>query len=219
MLAGINVPSVPALTEPLHKLTGGNPLFIVETLKSLVESGALDEGRVEAVFPERVSLVLEARFRRLPRGARRLLELRAVAQGDFSPALAAEVLSASRLEVSERLAELEAAQMLIEEDFSHDLVYEAVKRGTPKAMTTFFHGTCAHFLAAHGGAAARVAYHFWEAGEVQWALPYYLNAVETACVQGAFAQAKTWLERVLEHAREGTALHTEARARLVDLTR
>ncbi len=219
MLASIDVSGVQALTEPLHKLTGGNPLFIVETLKGLIESGELDKGEVRAVFPEKVGAILEGRFRRLSGRALRLLELGAVAQGDFSPELAAQVLGVSRLKVSEWLAELEAARMLKGADFSHDLVYEAVKRGTPRAMTTFFHGACAHFLAAHGGAAARVAYHFWEAGEVQRALPYYLNAVETALVQGAFAQAKTWLERVLEHAQEGTALHTEARAKLVDLTK
>lgn len=39
MLRGVDVPGTEALAEPLYNLTGGNPLFIVETLKSLVESG------------------------------------------------------------------------------------------------------------------------------------------------------------------------------------
>lgn len=89
-------------------------------------------------------------------------------------------------------------------------MYEAVKRSTPTAVRRFFHSACAQFLADHGGESGRVAFHWWEADDAQRALPYYLRAVEGALVQGTFAQARVWLERVQQHAPQGGVLQGEA---------
>lgn len=182
----------------MHRFTGGNPLFVVETLKSLLESeeGPLDAARLRDLWPERVALVFEERFRRLDARELLLLRLLAIAQTDATPRLAAATLEMDEARVATTQAALERARLLEGLAFSHDLVYEAASRATPPAVRTHLHRSVAAALGQLEGPAARIAYHYEQAGDLERALPHYLDAAEDALVRGAFAAAAAWFARV-----------------------
>ena len=86
------------LTSVLHRRTGGNPLFIVNTVDDLVRQGALveDKGRwrlqadtVEAIgegVPDSLRQLIERQLERLPESERRLLEVASVMGVEFAAA-------------------------------------------------------------------------------------------------------------------------------------
>ncbi|MFO8150230.1 MAG: BTAD domain-containing putative transcriptional regulator [Trueperaceae bacterium] len=198
LLASTEVEGAQALAEPMHRFTGGNPLFVVETLKSLLESeeGRLDAASLRDLWPERVAQVFEERFRRLDPRELLLLRLLAIAQTDATPRLAATALEMSEERVATAQAALERARLIDGLAFSHDLVYEAASRATPHAMRAHLHRSVATALGQLDGPAARIAYHYEQAGDLERALPHYLEAAEDALVRGAFAAAAAWFEMV-----------------------
>ncbi len=201
LLASTEVAGAPALAEPMHRFTGGNPLFVVETLKSLLESeeGPLDAASLRDLWPERVAQVFEERFRRLDARELLLLRLLAIAQTDATPRLAAAALEMDEARLAATQAALERARLLDGLAFSHDLVVEATSRATPPAVRTQLHRSVAAALGQLDGPAARIAYHYEQAGDPERALPHYLEAAEDALVRGAFATAAEWFGRVRDH--------------------
>src|SRR5262249_7280791 len=127
------------LGEQLHAETEGNPLFAVETIRSLLESGPLQLGESAQTgptpLPESVQAAIRARLARLDQDAYELARAAAVLGGDVDfdhargvagqeedPALVAlERLLASHL-LRERTGEVGEATY----SFSHDKVRQAV---------------------------------------------------------------------------------------------
>src|SRR5947208_7327581 len=80
-------PSLDGMAELLHERTGGNPFFVEEVVRELVEDGHLDGergayrlvGSIEQIrVPASVQAVLAARIDRLPEQAKRLLQVASV---------------------------------------------------------------------------------------------------------------------------------------------
>ena len=124
--------SLGALKLLLSKKTGGNPLFLEETVRTLVETKALVGQRgayrlaqpVEAVqVPATVQAILAARIDRLPAAEKRLLETAAVIGSDFAfnllQAIADEPDDILRL----RLDHLQAAEFVWQTSLFPDLQY------------------------------------------------------------------------------------------------
>ncbi len=85
-LAGAD-PSLDGLEEPIHARTGGNPFFVEEVVRELVEAGHFEGERgayrlvrpvEEAGVPATVQAVLAARIDRLDPAAKRLLQVASV---------------------------------------------------------------------------------------------------------------------------------------------
>lgn len=95
MLDGIQVAGLERLAPAMARYTGGNPLFIVETLKHLIETQQLEQASLEGVLPLRllppgkVGLLIRRRLERLTPAALRLAQVAAVAGADFSLELGA----------------------------------------------------------------------------------------------------------------------------------
>ncbi|WP_194798199.1 MULTISPECIES: AAA family ATPase [Myxococcaceae] len=157
-----------ALAPLLTRHTGGNPLFVVETLKSLMESGELSARLPERLpLSSRVEPVLSRRLKRLSLPALQLARLVAVAKDDFSPELAEEVLGVAPLDVAGYWQELLDGQFMRERWFTHDLLYEAVLREMPAPVRRWFHRRVAEALEARALPPSRIAPHWHEAGEVE----------------------------------------------------
>ena len=201
MLASTGIEGAQALAEPMHRFTGGNPLFVVETLKSLLESddGRLEESSLRRTWPARVAEVFEERFRRLEARELLLLRLLAVAQTDATQDVATLALQMDDERVTAARAALEHARLIDGMAFGHDLVYEAVARGTPPAVRAHLHRRVAIALTQLQGPAARIAYHHEQAGDLHRALPHFLHAAEDALVRGAFDAAAAWFDKVRHH--------------------
>jgi DNA-binding SARP family transcriptional activator/tetratricopeptide (TPR) repeat protein len=173
------------LAPGLLRRTGGNPLFVLETLKqawverSLARLARPADG---ALLPRPLSVgrLIERRLAQLSPGALALARVASIAGVDFSIELAESVLQAGAMQFADALNELEAAQVLRGTAFAHDLVFDAVRASVPQAIARLTHGRVAAWLEPRGGEPACVAQHWIEAGEPVHALPALARAAERA---------------------------------------
>ena len=185
-----------ALAAPLWRHTGGNPMFVLETLKQGLADGSLARG--ELPRPLSVGSLIGRRLQRLSEPALTLARVAAIAGVDFSIELAESAIGVRAVQLASAWSGLQDAQVLRDESFAHDLVSDAVLRGVPQVVARRVHAQCAAWLSTHGGEAARVARHWAQAGDA-------------AQAAAAFEQAA---ERALQASRrhEEAALHSHAAA-------
>jgi len=151
-----------ALAGPLLRHTGGNPLFVLETLKHGLAEGTLARG--ELPRPLSVGALIERRLQRLSEPALTLARVAAIAGVDFRIELAESAIGVRAVQLASAWAELQDAQVLRDEGFAHDLVSDAVMRSVPPVVARRVHGQCAQWLATHGVEPARVAWHWRHGG-------------------------------------------------------
>ncbi len=177
-------PWLPRLLPALKRQCGGNPLFLLETLKHLVLHGdaALPDAAGAALpLPASVEALLAQRLERLSPPALDLARVAAVAGGDFDAEVAADVLGCGLLALAGPWAELQQAQVLQGEAaggeaFVHESLLHAVLRGLPRALRAPLHARVARSLRARQAPAQHVAQHFAAAGDWQAAAPLALAA-------------------------------------------
>lgn len=170
-----------ALAEALHAQVGGNPAFLLESLKSLwLDRFSSWQPGQPLPVPASLRESLRQRLARLAEPALQLAQLAAVAQRDFSLGLAGAALGRAPLALAPLFAELEAAQVFHGHAFSHDLVAEAVRASLPAALEAPLHQLVADHLIAQQGAPASIAHHLAAAGAVPAAAPWWLRAAEQA---------------------------------------
>ncbi|PNY81938.1 ATP-binding protein [Deinococcus koreensis] len=181
LLDHLGVPGSPELRGGLQRYAGGNPLFLLETVRHLIETGQLERGLPPGLPPPgRVGPLLARRLERLSSPALQAARAAAVLQSDFDLELVAGVLHAPLLELLGAWEELEAAQIIHGNRFSHDLVYEAVREGTSASVRQLLHRAAARTLAERGGHAARVGQHWLQGGDFRQAAPWLLRAAQAA---------------------------------------
>jgi DNA-binding SARP family transcriptional activator len=177
LLSSLALPGAGPLGKEMARYTGGNPLYITETLKHLLESGSLEAGWPERMpSPGRVRKLIEQRLERLSPLALQLAQVAALALMDFELELAGEVLEVNPLGFGTALRELESAQLLQGERFTQDLVLEAVSSSIPSALRSLLHRRLARALEKRGGPPATIAQHWLKGGERHLAVPFLLAA-------------------------------------------
>ena len=192
----------------LHRHTGGNPMFILETLRAVAQG--LGQGNVapstELPLPENLRLLIDRRLAQLQPLALKLARVAALAGGDFSVDLAADVLGVHALDLHDAWRELEAAHVMQGGAFAHDLIFEAMRDSVPMALRQWLHLRIATWLQAHQGAAVRLALHWRDAGQPARAALCFAQAAEEARTAGRLAEQTRWLEACIEaHAQAGQA--------------
>jgi DNA-binding CsgD family transcriptional regulator len=146
----------------LHRWTRGNPFFVEETLKALVESGQVQERggswtgweNAELTPPKSVRDVLRARLRTLDESARRVAELAAVigTRATHDALAAVSGLEGDALLVAVDV--LRDARVLVEReedgdvvyDFSHPLLQDTLYAELGLARARALHATVAEAL-------------------------------------------------------------------------
>jgi DNA-binding SARP family transcriptional activator len=181
LVEGTGLPGAAAIAGELARYTGGNPLFVTETLRHLLETGMLGRGWPERLPPPgKVAPLIQQRLARLSRPALRLAQVAALATTAFTLEVAGEVLEERAVELDAPLAELEAAQILRGEAFTHDLIFEAVHAAVPPAVAQLFHRRLAEALARRNAPPATVANHWLATSQPHHALPFLLAAADAA---------------------------------------
>ena len=181
LMTDIGVPADAALRSRLWQHCAGNPHFLLETVKLLLEAGGLDGPVPERLpLPEQVRSVIGRRLERLSAPALQAARAAATLQSDFDVDLVALMLGAPLLDLVQAWEELEAAQVISGQRFAHDLVYEAVDAGTPASVRGLLHRAAARTLESAGSGAARVARHWHEGGKPELAARAYLRAAREA---------------------------------------
>jgi predicted ATPase len=123
-----------------------------------------------------VASLIQRRLERLSSRALVLAQVAAVARAQFSLPLAARMLRQGSSELRGAVRELEEAQVLLGERFSHDLVQEAVEAAVPAPMKGLLHGLLAALLEEDGAPPILIAHHWMQAEEPARALPQLLRA-------------------------------------------
>lgn len=205
------------LVRRVHDKAEGNPLFVEEITRALVERGAVvREGAVvrwasaAAVdFPERGQDIIRARIDRLDEPVKRTAQVAAVIGREFRERLLAEVVeTAAALE--ECLGTLKDAELVrekrffpeLEYIFKHaiiqDVAYQSIltrrRRDLHRAIGRAIESLYAERLADHYEV---LAHHFVEAEEWDAARDYLVKAGDKAASVYANADAVSLYERAL----------------------
>ena len=199
------------LAPALLRHTGGNPQFVLETLKALLlaqggpgGSSAQDFASGNLPLPHTVGRLIHQRLRQLSAGALKLARLAAVAGQDLSPVLAASVLGQGLLDLADPWAELEAAGVLRGNAFAHDLVSEGTLETMPQVLAATLHEAVAQWLQAHDGEAARIAAHLRAAGRDGDAVPWLMKAAAHASARIQLRDAAQFCEQAAAICREAS---------------
>ena len=157
-----------AWAGPLARHTGGNPMFILETLIALLAQGpqALRGAPLHLPAPANVGQLIERRLAQLSPQALALARAAALAGQDFSVELAGAVLGKNPLDLNDAWRELEAAQVICGNAFAHDLIFEATRRAIPEAIARTLHRQIATYLTTQTAPPMRLATH-WELAD-EW---------------------------------------------------
>ena len=180
LLASLEIDGIgsAAQAESLQQRTGGNPMYLLETLKAALMSsptgrivaladGAGGDAREGPAWPSapNVTRLIQQRLMRLSPQALRVARCTAVAGQDATASLVAQVLGVRPLDLADAWCELEDAQVLRSGDqsggrFAHDLIAEATLASVPHAIAQPLHGEVAAWLEQVQGEPARIADHW-----------------------------------------------------------
>jgi predicted ATPase len=209
------------LLDAMCSLTEGNPFFIEEVLKALIEAGDIyyEQGRWMHKplgglhIPRSVHDAVHRRTGQLSEGTRQLLNLAAVAGRHFDFALLQELTHQDEAQLLPLIKELIAAQLFVEESaerfgFRHALTRQAIyaalllreRKALHRTILETLERLYASTLEAH---LADLAFHAFEAGAWEQALVYGQRAGDQAQALWAPRAAVEHFTRALEAAHQG----------------
>ncbi len=166
LLASLGVAELdaPHWAPRLWQQVGGNPAFLLESVKLLLSSDA-PEGAAPPALPATIEAVIQRRIALLSPSARHLVQLAAVAGNGYSVGLAAAALACPPIALSEPLRELELRQVFYGRQFVHDVIGAVTRRSVPQAVAEFMHRFVAEHLQQHGGEPVQIAEHWLACAE------------------------------------------------------
>jgi DNA-binding SARP family transcriptional activator len=187
-------PAVEAVASRLQRATGGNPFFLMETLRASIEANQPLQDLVcneDLPLSEALWETVNVRLRRLSALARQVLEAGAVLGPAFEAGLARQAAGRGEMETLDGLDELVERQLLDEQDggyrFRHELLRDAVYDHLSHGRRRLLHRRAGEALEGrrHGGRgpaerAVELARHFGEAGVADKAEQYRQEAGERA---------------------------------------
>jgi class 3 adenylate cyclase/tetratricopeptide (TPR) repeat protein len=200
-----------SLRELLIKRTGGNPFFIEEIVRSLIETGALVGERgayklgapIDSLrVPSTVRTVLAERVDRLPAAEKQLLQTASVIGVVVLVRLLRAVTGLPQEELQRYLFNLQAAEFIFESNlfpeleytFKHALVDEVVYGALLHERRITLHGSIVRALEEIAGDdpakhIEALAYHASQAELWEPAMRYYRQAAAKAMSRSAFLEA------------------------------
>ena len=216
-----HLPEPPAaLTQLLVQRAGGNPFYMEELLRMLIDDGVIDvrdrsvwqlqPGRLDHLrLPATLIGVLQARLDALPQAARLALQQASI----IGPVFWTDALAALEPQAPEALPLLAERRLLAanhssafegsrEYAFHHALLHEVTYGTVLKAQRREGHARSARWLAERVGErgsefVAVTADHFEKAGDSASALAYFERAAHEAFARDARSAADAYYERAL----------------------
>lgn len=213
-------PPPPGLIQAIHEQTEGNPFFVREVVRLLIDEGRFDEpenGRAWRIsIPQGVRETIELRLDRLSDDAIHVLEIAAVIGRDFDLAVLERVSSLTGAAVIDVLEQSLDAGVLTESQgrpgafrFAHALIQQTLYEDVSAARRVGLHRQIgraleteyASDLAPH---LADLAFHYAQAargggaGDIELALEYATLAGAQAMDQVAYVDAVSHFERALQ---------------------
>jgi len=209
-----NDASLAGLADRIRERTAGNPFFVEEVVRALVESGALEGARgayrlvravKEAAIPASVQALLASRIDRLPEREKHVLQAASVIGKEFGEALLREVADLPEQDLAAALRALSSAEFIyesalypeIEHAFKHPLTQEVAYRSQLADRRTRTHAALARAIESlHPGRldeqAALIAQHWENAGERLEAARWHTRAAEWAGLREQEESLRHW---------------------------
>ncbi|ULH16963.1 AAA family ATPase (plasmid) [Deinococcus sp. KNUC1210] len=213
LIGALTGQSAPLFARRLYQATAGHPLFLLETLRALGESGELsvsgglwgtpyDQQTVdyqEIPIARSVRQTILERVERLGDAARRVLHAAALASEPFGPSSLGQVCALGEWEVLELLERAETLGLVrpMREGFGfeHDLYRQALSSEIGAARRSLIHRQLARSLRQQDAEPGLIAVHLEEAGEKAAAWPYWNEAGRAALRVFAYSDALAHFER------------------------
>jgi DNA-binding SARP family transcriptional activator/tetratricopeptide (TPR) repeat protein len=207
-----------AFAHALYEETEGNPFFVEEIVRHLIEAG-VHAGSASASelqrfgLPEGVKQVIAWRLGRLEAPAVELLRVAAVIGRDVDASLLERVVLLGEEEFLSALEEALAGGLLVETDekpgcyrFSHALIRETLYEAMSVPRRARIHKRAGEAIEAvqgrrHGRYLPELAYHFTRAADAEdaeKAITYALRAAEQATTMLAHEEAAEHYARALD---------------------
>ncbi|MFN8446948.1 MAG: BTAD domain-containing putative transcriptional regulator [Caldilineaceae bacterium] len=200
-------------SERLFVESEGNPLFVVELLRSAANNLSLSQSPTftHSALPAKVLSVIESRLAHLSGDALELARLASVMGRAFSVDVLVQASDRNEDQLIRGLDELWQQRVIREQsgssggeayDFSHDKIRDVVYAGISPMRRRFFHRRVAQTLErppfnARDGVNAQVARHYEAAGDWLPAVDWLQRAAHSAHQRSALSEAIAHLERAL----------------------
>ena len=208
-------PLDPEFTTKLANESLGNPLFVVESMRMLLESKRLvhKDGyfrllTAEIGIPAKVKDIILHRLDSLKPEQRRMLDLASVIGEKFDPKLLGATLSTEAVQTLEELNCISASTSLVHSDevnyrFDHARSREVLYNQIPSALRREYHARIAATIESAFAKANEVrindlAYHYSQAAKKDKALQYSIAAGEDALARFSNDEAANYFAYVLE---------------------
>ena len=212
-------PALAPLARVLIERTEGNPFFLEESVRSLVETAALTGTRgayrlatalPKALTPATVQAVVAARMDRLPTQEKRLLQCAAVIGKDVPLALLQTIAELSEDDLHRSLAHLRASEFVyetrlypdLEYTFKHALTHEVAYGSLVAHRRGILHAQIAGAIERLYPDRAeelieRLAHHAFRGEQWAKAFPYLRHAGQKAFRASANIEAASFFEQAL----------------------
>ena len=220
MVAGVTggrpLPAV--VTEQIVAKTDGNPLFVEELTKAVLEAGILVEDsegyRLDGplppfAIPATLHDLLMARLDRLA-PVKEICQIGAAIGREFSYSLLRVLVGCDETALKDGLAKLEAAELVFRRgdaaeaiySFKHALVQDVAYENVLKSRRQVLHRRIAEALRDRFPTTAEiqpevVAYHFTQAGLSEFAIEWWIKGGERALDRSANNEAIAHLEKAI----------------------
>jgi class 3 adenylate cyclase len=212
----------PADAKRLHARTAGNPLFITETVRAVLEDPvpptggrlALDDSMARSGLPITLRALLGARIDALAADARTVIRVAAVVGVSFGESVVSNVIGEqvegsvfARLAEASLIVPLEAKGQW---RFGHPLIHDAAYAGLLGSTRRALHAKVADLLEARTGRGAigAVARHRLAAGDDERAVPLLVVAAGESLSVGATAEAAAFWTAAAELLGDGPESET-----------
>ena len=193
------------LAARIHSTTGGNPFFVLEIIRSLLESDQLIEAPPELPLPNTVHEAIQSRLERLSPTVRQILETAAVVAPDLDYNLLKETSGRSELEASDGLDDLVNHHLLTNGEqyrFRHGLIQQVVYQSLNPWRRQLLHRRAAETYvelnrSRSENVAAQIPRHYDHAGEYEQAAHFYYQAAVLARHIYAYEGAIVYLQNAI----------------------
>ncbi len=203
----------PIFAEWLCKTTGGNPMFALEVLKSLFETGLLkanQEGWHSSIdsltkdyseldVPNAVSDLIERRMANLSAEALRIIQAAAVISSEFTVSLLKQITGLSDFAILDAIETLELLGLVQHNQFSHDLLRQSIYQQLSLSRKELIHARVAEFSDFE---AVVKAEHWLAANRSEEAVAAWQEAFLGYWKQGLLESALPILDRAITHAED-----------------
>jgi len=211
-----------ASLEPLKQLLvkRGNPFFLEESVRTLVETKALEgeRGRYRLIrpvqglqVPPTVQVILASRIDRLPIDEKQLLQVASVIGKDVSFGLLQAVAELPDETLRRGLANLQTGEFMyetqlfpdLEYTFKHALTLEVTYKSLSQETRRGHHERIARALEASFAdrldeRSELLGYHYQQSGNAEKALEYLLRAAQRATIRFASTEALGYCVAVVD---------------------